>query len=273
MAANIGMMDGAYFVSRTDIINWINSNLQLNVSKVEEAASGAIACQLMDATHPGVVPMHKVNFDARNEYEMVQNYKVLQDVFDKLKITKHIEVTKLIKGRPLDNLEFMQWLKRYCDSIYSGDNSYNPLERRESAKGGKDINKRTANSQAQKKTAAKAAHSRKSEPSANSQTSSGKTTGPHSQPSNQPSNNGRIEALMDKISDMSITLENVEKERDFYFEKLRDMELICQNFEREDVPQDFKALLTAIQKVLYMVDNDDGSLQTENSELSQGDAA
>ncbi|XP_014520102.1 microtubule-associated protein RP/EB family member 1C [Vigna radiata var. radiata] len=262
MATNIGIMDAAYFVGRSEILSWINSTLQLSLSKVEEACSGAVHCQLLDAAHPGIVPMHKVNFDAKNEYEMIQNYKVLQDVFNKLKITKHIEVSKLVKGRPLDNLEFMQWMKRYCDSVNSGQNIYNALERREVCRGGRETSKKSANSQA----STKGSTSQRPQSSHNSR----RTEVSNANPTNQavkvaraPSAGGP--AYEEKITELKLSIDSLEKERDFYFAKLRDIEILCQTPEIEHSP-----IVGAIQKILYAADDDGTAVAEAQAMLSVG---
>ncbi|KAK7250989.1 hypothetical protein RIF29_33830 [Crotalaria pallida] len=254
MATNIGIMDSAYFVGRSEILSWINSTLQLNLSKVEEACSGAVHCQLMDAAHPGMVPMHKVNFDAKCEYEMIQNYKVLQDVFNKLKITKYIEVSKLVKGRPLDNLEFMQWMKRYCDSINAGAHSYNPLERRVACKGGREGSKKSAQSHSSAKVSS-APKSHSSHAARRNDVSSANVT-------NQGVKAARPSSAVDpaydkQITELKLSIDSLEKERDFYFGKLRDIEILCQTPEIEHLP-----VVAAVQKILYST-ADDGTAVAE----------
>ncbi|CAD5170600.1 microtubule-associated protein RP/EB family member 1C [Musa acuminata AAA Group] len=262
MATNIGMMDSAYFVGRNEILAWINSTLQLNLSKVEEACSGAVHCQLMDAAHPGIVPMHKVNFDAKNEYEMIQNYKVLQDVFNKLKITKHIEVNKLVKGRPLDNLEFMQWMKRYCDSVNGGVLiNYNALERRDACRGGKEANKRSSSS---------------SQSSVRSSSAAIKTQASHATKKNdghvangshrtiKPATSSVAHAYDEQITELKLFVDSLEKERDFYFGKLRDIEILCQNPEIEHLP-----IVCAIQKILYAADDSSSVVAEAQAMIAQ----
>ncbi|XP_059457483.1 microtubule-associated protein RP/EB family member 1C [Corylus avellana] len=250
MATNIGMMDSAYFVGRSEILAWINSSLQLSLSKVEEACSGAVHCQLMDAVHPGMVPMHKVNFDAKSEYEMIQNYKVLQDVFNKLKITKYIEVTKLVKGRPLDNLEFMQWMKRYCDSVNGGGlSNYNPLERRESSKGGKEASKKAAPSQSSTKGSTTAPKGHSSHSARRTEVASGNPANQSVKASRPTSSGGP--AYDEQITELKLSVDSLEKERDFYFAKLRDIEILCQSPEIEHL-----AVVGAIKKILYATEDD-----------------
>ncbi|KAI3991172.1 hypothetical protein MKX01_022393 [Papaver californicum] len=261
-------MDAAYFVGRTEILSWINSTLHLNIAKVEEAASGAIQCQLMDAVHPGMVPMHKVNFDAKNEYDMIQNYKVLQDVFNKLKITKHIEVSKLVKGRPLDNLEFMQWMKKYCDSVNGGQmNSYNPLERREACKGGKDL-KRTSSNQAPVKSSTAGSRTHPSQNTRRTDSSSSHQLNPSAKPSRPASSGGpapSVEPAYEKqITELTLSVDTLEKERDFYFAKLRDIEILCQTPEIESL-----AVVGAMHKILYSTDVNASQLEEAQAMISQ----
>ncbi|KAH6799056.1 microtubule end binding protein EB1A [Perilla frutescens var. frutescens] len=248
MATNIGMMDGAYFVGRNEILAWINARLQLTLSRVEEAASGAVQCQMMDMAHPGVVPMHKVNFDAKTEYDMIQNYKVLQDVFSKLKITKHIEVNKLVKGRPLDNLEFLQWLKRYCDSINGGlmNENYDPVERR--TKGGKERNP---------KVSQKNSKSLQTSNSLNSASCNGVSSIKISVTKQGKPADASVETqrLTTELMDLKLSVDVLEKERDFYFAKLRDIELLCQTPKLENLP-----MAVAVKRILYAVDEKDCAL-------------
>jgi len=70
---NIGMMDEGYFVSRNDILKWLNDLLQvrdmliqLNLSKIEQLGSGAVYCQIVDVVHPGKIVMSKINWKAKS---------------------------------------------------------------------------------------------------------------------------------------------------------------------------------------------------------------
>eukprot|EP01095_Lingulamoeba_sp_RSL-Kostka_P004489 TRINITY_DN15735_c0_g1_i1.p1 TRINITY_DN15735_c0_g1~~TRINITY_DN15735_c0_g1_i1.p1 ORF type:complete len:327 (+),score=110.67 TRINITY_DN15735_c0_g1_i1:33-1013(+) len=127
---SIGMMGGAYFVDRNKLLGWLSEFFGLEYKKVEECANGAAYCQIIDAVHPGKLPLHRVNFKARYDYEFIQNYKVLQKAFNKCGLNKGIDVKKLINAKYQDNLEFLQWCKKYFDINYDQDSNYNAIEKR-----------------------------------------------------------------------------------------------------------------------------------------------
>jgi RP/EB family microtubule-associated protein len=129
MTESFGMMNGAFFVGKNEILKWVNISLKLNLTKIEQACTGAVYCQIIDSIHSGKVKMHKVNWKAKLEHEYISNYKILQQAFDDCKITKRIEVEKLIKGKYQDNLEFLQWMKRYYEEK-SATTDYDPIARR-----------------------------------------------------------------------------------------------------------------------------------------------
>ena len=191
----IGIMDGAFFVPKGELLLWANNLLDLSLSRVEQCASGAVYCQIIDALFPGRVQMKRVNWAAKLEYEFLPNYKILQRAFDDCNISKHIEVDKLVRAKLQDNLEFLQWLKSFYESKHQGG-IYDPRARRF----GGDL----------------PAWARKVTPA-------------------QPRQAVR------KPNDLEI----LTKERDFYFGKLRDIELLTGK-ENADASE----LIAQIQKIL-----------------------
>lgn len=59
--------------------------------------------------------------------------------------------------------------------------------------------------------------------------------------------NQQIEELSNQLMDMRLNLEGLEKERDFYFSKLRDIEILCQEADEGDS----SAIITKILDILY----------------------
>lgn len=52
--------------------------------------------------------------------------------------------------------------------------------------------------------------------------------------------------LIQKVNEIKSTLDGLEKERDFYFGKLRDIEVHCQEYESENLP-----VVKKILEILY----------------------
>ena len=140
LPVSTGMMDGAYFTSRKDILDFFNSLLSMNLSKIEDTASGAVACQLMDYMFPGSIPMKRVNWEAKSDFQYIENYKILQAAFTKSNVQKQIDVDRLIRAKYQDNLEFCQWLKAFFEhAAPASREDYDPLSRRQMGKGGKRL--------------------------------------------------------------------------------------------------------------------------------------
>lgn len=107
-----------------------------------------------------------------------------------------------------DNLEFMQWMKRFWDTNFGGQ-EYDPVTRRRGAPTDTPA------------TIAPLAPSRGSGGALGTGRAGGKTPiGGHRSGSAQP--NEATQHLQAQLREMSTHLEGLEKERDFYFAKVRD---------------------------------------------------
>lgn len=252
---NIGIMHPAFQVPKTVLLKWINEFFELNYTKVEQCASGAIHCQILDSIYPGVVQMNKVNWEAKSDYEYTNNFKIVQQAFAKMNISKPIAIEKLVKAKFQDNLEFLQWMKHYFDCKYNGQ-PYSAAERRSKGKGGakKSLAAPSASVAAPKPaTTAKASTSTKTT-TARSTTNKGSKPPAEKKSAGAAVSSEEADTLKEQMSTLQATCEGLEKERNFYFGKLREIEILCQ---QEEEQVDAPALKEAVLAILYATDEGD----------------
>ncbi|XP_006030544.1 microtubule-associated protein RP/EB family member 1 isoform X1 [Alligator sinensis] len=277
-------------LSRHDMLAWINESLQLTLTKIEQLCSGAAYCQFMDMLFPGSVALKKVKFQAKLEHEYIQNFKILQAGFKRMGVDKIIPVDRLVKGKFQDNFEFVQWFKKFFDANYDGKD-YDPVAARQGQetvasnlvtpvmnKPKKALGSSGADNSFLGATETKAAKTDSSSikkmamiapqrPIVTQRPTAGpKTT--TAMVKKAPGGIGEDESaeLIQQINVLKLTVEDLEKERDFYFGKLRNIELICQENEGENDP-----VLQRIVEILYATDEgfvipDEGAPQEEQEE-------
>ncbi|XP_069687187.1 microtubule-associated protein RP/EB family member 1 isoform X1 [Periplaneta americana] len=245
-------------LSRHDMLAWVNDCLASNFTKIEELCTGAAYCQFMDMLFPGNVVMKRIKFKTNLEHEYIQNFKILQAAFKKMGVDKVIPVDKLIKGRFQDNFEFLQWFKKFFDANYDG-RDYDGYE----ARGCQPLGSGSRNGSLHQLPVVVSAPNRPmAKPHPPSRPSVVRQPVPKIQPAtraapnrnsgvqNQRGDAGKVEELNTQLLDLKLTVDGLEKERDFYFGKLRDIEVMCQENDNDQNP-----IIQKILDILYATED------------------
>jgi len=278
---SIGIMDPAYFVGRRELLEWINATLSLNLSKIEQTASGAVACQLMEAMFPGSIDMRKVNWEAKQDFQFVPNYKLLQKAFRTHQVSRHIDVPKLIRAKYQDNLEFMQWFKAFFESQPMRED-YDPVAARAGGRGGRRANSNLVTDanvgSHQRRTTgrttatAPAAHHNKENRTRRAAPTSAAAAAcaPASSSSSSSAEvaqlrkrvatlEAELAAKTAEVTEAETQIESIDGEREFYYRKLLAVESLLQEEEarlpESEAGSSFSALIKAALKIMYETDD------------------
>ncbi|XP_022646543.1 microtubule-associated protein RP/EB family member 1-like isoform X2 [Varroa jacobsoni] len=274
-------------LSRHDMLAWVNDCLKTHYTKIEELCSGAAYCQFMDMLFAGCVQLKKVKFKTNLEHEYIQNFKILQAAFKRVGVDKNIPVDRLVKGRFQDNFEFVQWFKKFFDANYNGE-PYDAVEARAGAAMGGGTAGPTARSSgiaaASKgtpvtRTAAPGAVARRP-PATSLGSAATKAATPAIRSAAAGSggtggsgiggtgvSSAKVQALEAQVAELTEQVSGLERERDFYYNKLRDIELLCQEYEAKE---DKAPALEQILEILYATEEGFSAPEDYPDEATQG---
>jgi len=217
---------------------------------------------------------------ARSDHEFIPNYKLLQAAFDRNSIQKHVDVDKLIRAKYQDNLEFLQWMKAMWDrSEGAGKQGYDAVSARcgrpvpDWAKGnvvpgearlilGDSVpEKENVSANRDQIGGAQKFDPKRRVATAKAPARTGLAPRAGTQRSAAPPalSSSEAEELKVKVMEQEEEIEELRKERDglederdYYFKKLRHVEILCETLQAKmDPAMDVEGVLSKVQGILY----------------------
>ncbi|XP_026667343.1 microtubule-associated protein RP/EB family member 1 isoform X3 [Ceratina calcarata] len=247
------------FQDNFEFLQWFKKFFDANYDGREYDAYEARGCiplgSGVDGTHnlsnPQLVPLPPQSKQTQIQQKHMQQRNII------------VPIDKLVKGRFQDNFEFLQWFKKFFDANYSRTEPYDALAMR----GGEAMGSGGSNAPHGHGTNAKRTTPREvisSKPAARivpipiqstlpTPAAKSINKAPAHRPQPKPTGVGnrgdteKVEELRAQIVELKMSLEGLEKERDFYFGKLRDIEVMCQDCDNGGPPP----IVQKILEVLY----------------------
>lgn len=81
-----------------ELVSWLNRALRADYAAVSECADGVAYCQLLDALHPGSVPLHRLDFNARSGADNERNVRVLERAMRGVGLAVDVDFEALASG-------------------------------------------------------------------------------------------------------------------------------------------------------------------------------
>lgn len=219
-------------MGRLELLSWINEITESDYPRIEALSDGIAYSQVIDMLHPKSVILSKLNCNnypvyPRNEDDFYRNLKVLEDALVKIKSKRTIDTGKLSRSKFPDNMDFLQWLYQYYlqqkDTI---DEKYPAYAKRiEAYKKQKKIPAEKNNFEIQMSS-----HLIPNDP--DFEVSERLSPDLNQQRKNQLKDLvlSLEQELTNQVSNYKLLQEDiqqVEEERNFYFHKLRQIEILC----------------------------------------------
>ncbi|KGK38672.1 hypothetical protein JL09_g2212 [Pichia kudriavzevii] len=250
--------------SKSELLDWINPSFAVNYTKIEQCGTGAIYCLIFDALYPNTINVSRVHRSPQSEFQTMSNYKLLQQGFNKAKITRNINVEKLTKCRLQDNLEFLQWFgKLWCD--HHKDFSFSSSSSRQSSR---PTSRRTTINTPKQSLERPLRSERLTKPDKNerSERAFPSTSRISEQNNKSVQYEKEMQLLSSQLQDMTNLKNGLEIERNFYFNKLRDIEILCQNISQTSNKENISTmqLISDIMDIMYTTE--DGFLLPDEEE-------